>query len=809
MKFKVAPEGFKPVWIHIQTEILRDLSVLPPRSETFKLFRIKSNKFPCIIENQIITENVFVPTTIVHTSESWIRVLNVASELKYIQTNGLVTSPLTDFSILKFTIGDNVRTSERETLIERCLASKMPSHAKERLMPLCKEYGDIFHLPGDKPTVNNFYAQKINLKEHEPVFVKNYRLPQSQKDEIRTQVQKLLDDDLIEMRTSSYNSPLIVVPKKSTDGQKKWRMCVDYRLLNKKLIPDKFPLPRIDEILDGYGRARFFSVMDLQSGYHQIPIESKSRHVTAFSTGTGFYQWKVLPFGLSVAPSSFTRMMTIAFSGLKPEQAFIYMDDLIVIGFTKKQHILNLKSVFDTCRRCNLKLNPDKCQFFRSEVYFLGHKCTSAGILPDPAKLHAVHKYPVPKDKAEVKRFVAFANYYRRFIKDFSGVAKPLNQITRKSVTFVWSKERQEAFETLKNALTTSPILTYPDFTKPFRVTVDASQMACGAVLSQDHDGVDKSIMFISRTFKKGEINKPIIEKELLAIHFAVTVLRPYLYGTEFTVYSDHKPLIYLYKLKSPSSKLTRIRLDLEEFNFSVVHIAGKSNVVADALSRINLNYLKNTYDYDILAITRSMAQKYNLVSNQTNQGKDDTPCEPVKTARAKLTKVSTKAAKITSITVSIFIKHHKIFDCKMVAKNSDYLTLTEILSKLDELSKAHQIKLIQWPWYDRMFTFFQINEFKQSCLSTLKNIVINLVERQPLVSSPQEKQKILTLHHNDALFGGHCGQKRLHAKVRQHYYWPNIAKDVAKFVNNCHICKLTRDDNNQNTLKAFRFSTD
>lgn len=208
--------------------------------------------------------------------------------------------------------------------------------------------------------------------------------------EINDQVQKLLKQDLIEMSRSNYNSPLIIVPKKSVDGSKKWRMCVDYRLLNRQLIPDKFPLPRIDEILDGLGRAKFFTCLDLQAGYHQIPLDNQSRPMTAFSTERGFFQWNVLPFGLNIAPASFTRMMTIAFSGLSPEQAFIYMDDLIVIGFSEQQHLKNLKCVFETCRKYNLKLNPMKCDFFRSEVQFLGHKCTSNGILPDPSKLNVV-----------------------------------------------------------------------------------------------------------------------------------------------------------------------------------------------------------------------------------------------------------------------------------------------------------------------------------------------------------------------------------------------------------------------------------
>lgn len=324
--------------------------------------------------------------------------------------------------------------------------------------------------------------------------------------------------------------------------------------------------------------------MDLQSGYHQILLNENSRHFTAFSTDSGFYQWKVLPFGLNIAPGSFSRMMAIAFAGLKPHQAFTYMDDLIGIGFTENQHINNLRRVFQVCRDVNLKLNPNKCEFFKHEVYFLGHKCTQNGLLPDEKKTSAMLNYERPRDKDAVKRFVAFANYYRRFIKNFADIARPLSSLTRKKIEFVWNEECEIAFQKLKNSLISAKLLAYPDFEKEFKVTVDAIQYACGSVLSQLIDGADRPIQYIS---------KPIIEKELLAIHFAITVFRPYLYGQKFTVFSDHKPLIYLYSLKNPASELTRIRLDLKEYDFVIHHIKGKDNVVADALSRISISELK------------------------------------------------------------------------------------------------------------------------------------------------------------------------------------------------------------------------
>lgn len=249
--------------------------------------------------------------------------------------------------------------------------------------------------------------------------------------------------------------------------------------------------------------------------------------------------------------------------------------------------------VFETCRKRNLELNPEKCQFFRHEVTYLGHQCTQKGQLPDNSKLNAIHQYPKPHDGDSTKHFVAFSNYYRRFIPNFASLAQPLNKITRKNSIYQWTTECQESFETLKHHLANPPILAFPDFSKPFIITVDASMKACGSVLSQSHDGFERPIYYASKSCTKGEQNKATIEQELIAMHWVIKQFRPYINGTEFLVRSDHKPLIYLFSLKEPSSRLTRIRLDLEEYSFTVEHIRGKDNVIADALSRITIDDLK------------------------------------------------------------------------------------------------------------------------------------------------------------------------------------------------------------------------
>lgn len=304
------------ITIPINFEPHENTVVLPARSETFRVFHIKDFTEPCVILNQEIESGVMIPNTVVHSKNSLIRVLNTNFEPITIKNTIKSSGNLSDFNIYK--VNETINDDERMKLFKKKLSEKEFRHAKRDILKLCTEFSDIFAMPDDQMSINNFYEQTIRTNDNEPVYVKNYRLPHSQKQEINTQVQKLLDNELIEPSVSNYNSPLILVPKKSPTGEKRWRMCVDYRMLNRKLIADKFPLPRIDDILDNLGRAKYFSICDLYSGFWQIPIEKSSRELTSFSTEKGSFQWKVLPFGLNIAPNSFSRMMAIAFSGLTP-----------------------------------------------------------------------------------------------------------------------------------------------------------------------------------------------------------------------------------------------------------------------------------------------------------------------------------------------------------------------------------------------------------------------------------------------------------------------------------------------------------
>ena len=341
---------------------------------------------------------------------------------------------------------------------------------------MCEKFNDIFALQDDFLTCNNFYKQNINLNDPSPVYIKNYRTPEVHREEIKKQVSKMLKEKIIKPSVSPYNSPILLVPKKSSTDEKKWRLVVDFRQLNKKIIADKFPLPRIDDILDQLGRARYFSTLDLMSGFHQIELKEDSKQFTAFSTDSGHFEFNRLPFGLNISPNSFQRMMTIALSGLPPECAFLYIDDIIITGCSMEHHLKNIEQVFSRLRKYNLKLNPAKCKFFCAEVTYLGHHITEQGIQPDPSKFSAIVNYPKPENADDTRRFVAFCNYYRRFIANFAEKAAPLNALLKKSAQFVWTSDCEKAFNTLKNELINSKILKFPDFKKHFFFLVQTHQ---------------------------------------------------------------------------------------------------------------------------------------------------------------------------------------------------------------------------------------------------------------------------------------------------------------------------------------------
>ena len=483
---------------------------------------------------------------------------------------------------------ETVPTKDRLQRIEDSLhLDHLNKEEKEHVLALIKDYTSLFHLPGDSLPATDVLQHSIHTTDEVPVFVKQYRYPPAHKEETERQVNKLLKDRIIEDSTSPYNSPLWIVPKKNdSKGNKRWRMVIDYRSLNEKTVGDAHPLPNIAEILDRLGGAKYFSTFDLASGFHQIEMDPKDKHKTAFSTGNGHYHYIRMPFGLKNAPATFQRLMNLVLMGLQDSELLVYLDDVIIFAADLEEHAKKVKRLFERLKAAKLSLQPDKCEFLATEVEYLGHVIDENGVRPDPKKTEAVRNFPKPKNKTNIRQFLGLAGYYRRFIEGFSSRARALSDLLKKTVAFEWTEKHQQSFEDLKNALCTAPVLQHPDFEKPFILTTDASYYAVGAVLSQGKVGEDRPIAYMSRMMKPAERNYGTTEKECLAIIYAILHYRPYLYGHEFTLICDHEPLKWIDSVKPPVQRLLRWRTRLREYEYKFIHKPGRLNVNADALSR-------------------------------------------------------------------------------------------------------------------------------------------------------------------------------------------------------------------------------
>lgn len=484
---------------------------------------------------------------------------------------------------------------------------------KRSIIKLCRRFDDIFLKEGQNLSFTNQIKHPIKTRDDIPIYTKSYRYPEVHKQEVQMQISKMINDEIIRPSFSPWSSPISIVPKKlDSSGKQKWRLVVDYRKLNQKTIDDRYPLPNITDILDKLGKSLYFSILDLASGFHQIEVKPEDIPKTAFTVENGHYEFVRMPFGLKNAPSTFQRVMDNVLRELIGKVCLVFMDDIIIFSTSLQEHTENLAAVFQKLRDANLKIQLDKSEFLRKEIAFLGHIVTPQGVKPNPDMIAAIKNFPIPKTQKQIKSFLELLGYYRKFIKDFAKLTKPFTECLRKDNKIRFDSRYIDCFEKCKNILCNEPILQYPDFSKEFVLTTDASNVAIGAILSQGSIGSDRPICYASRTLNKSEQNYSTIEKELLAIVWATKYFRPYLFGRKFKIITDHKPLTWLFSLKEPNSKLIRWRLNLEEFDYTIIYKKGKENANADALSRVEINIsesLQNNVD-DIETITAHSAEE-------------------------------------------------------------------------------------------------------------------------------------------------------------------------------------------------------
>lgn len=387
---------------------------------------------------------------------------------------------------------------------------------------------------------------------------------------------------MIEPAASPWAANIVLVKKK--DGS--YRCCIDYRGLNSVTIKDRYPLPRADDCVSAMAGTAWYSTIDLRQSYHQVKVTEADRDKTAFICPHGMYRYRHMPFGLCNAGATFQPLMDLVMAGLHLEACLVYLDDIVVYSKTAEEHIQRLQMVFERLRTAGLKLKPEKCVFLQKSVSFLGHVISEKGVATDPAKIEAVTSWPTPTSLTEVRAFTGLASYYRRFIKDFSKIAAPLHAMTKKNVRFSWSPEAQRAFEQLKEALTSPPVLAMPTDNDEFYIDCDAAEKSIGAVLSQKQQGQERVIAYASRSLDARETRYCITRKELLAVVHFLRYFKQYLLGRHFYVRTDHAALTWLRKTPEPIGQQTRWLEILEEFDFEIFHRPGARHGNADALSR-------------------------------------------------------------------------------------------------------------------------------------------------------------------------------------------------------------------------------
>ncbi|KAL4297728.1 hypothetical protein GQ457_12G018060 [Hibiscus cannabinus] len=495
------------------------------------------------------------------------------------------------------------------------ISSKLQAEQEERLIATLRQHKEalgwtIADIKGISPTI---CMHKILLEDnHKPTVDAQRRLKQAMKDVVRKEILKWLDAGIIyPIFDSEWVSPVQCVPKKGgmtvisneknelilTSTVTGWRVCMDYRKLNKVTRKDHFPLPFIDQMLDRLAGKQFYCFLDGYLGYNQIAIAPEDQSKTTFTCPYGTFAFRRMPFGLCNAPATFQRCMTVIFSNLNEDCLEIFMDDFSTFGEDFNNCLSNLEKVLKRCKETNLVLNWEKCHFMVDEGIMLGHKISSKGMEVDKAKIEVISKLPPPTTVKGIQSFLGHAGFYRRFIGDFSKITKPLCSLLEQGRPFEFDNDCIKAFNLLKQKLVTAPIVEPLDWKLPFELMCDASDYAIGAVLGQKKGKIFHPIYYASKTLNDAQVNYTTTEKEMLAVIFAFDKFRSYLIGTKVIVHTDHSAIKYLLSKKDAKPRLIRWILLLQEFDIEIIDRKGTENQVADHLSRLENKNIADTAD--------------------------------------------------------------------------------------------------------------------------------------------------------------------------------------------------------------------
>lgn len=637
-----------------------------------------------------------------------------------------------------------------------------------QLKQFLQQWEDIFSQGELDIGLTSLVKHRINLCDENPFKQRHRRIPPGMITEVRQHLRQLLDSGVIRRSYSPWASNMVLVRKK--DGS--LRICVDFRQLNKNTVKDSYALPRIDEMLDTLAGSRYYTVLDMKSGYHQIEMEEEHKERTAFTAGSlGFFEYNRLPFGLSNSPATYQRFMEDILENLNHEVCLVYLDDVIVFSETFEEHISRLTQVFQKFREAGLKLSSKKCAFCAKKVKYVGHIVSAEGIEPDPGKIEKIAQWSVPTNVDELRQYLGFASYYRKFIKDFSKVAKPLNELlggTRKKKrkckaapdvekTWYWNEEQQQAFDTLKYLLTHPPVLGYIQYGLPFELHVDASGNGLGAVLYQEQNGQKKVISYASRGLTKTERNYSAFKLEFLALKWAITdKFKEYLYGTDFTVYTDNNPLTYVMTTAKLDAVGHRWLAALSPYNFNLKFRPGTSNRDADALSRLFQNQpMQEITDQSIKALQKAV----------DINGYVETMCfsAHVLPAQQEITGMSTE-------------------DWQTLQRDDEAIgSLFRYVERgTKPTRKERDEKPVMSPYLK------ELNRYSIRNGLLYRRRSIEGKDKWQLLLPKAYQEVAMTGLHDDL---GHLGREKTLGLLQERFYWPGMHQSVTDKIQNCNRC--------------------
>ena len=647
---------------------------------------------------------------------------------------------------------------------------KIKEKTRQEFNKLCDQFEDIISKGSDDIGNTLLVKMDIDTGDSPPIASKPYTLSLKYYDWVQKEITTLERAGIITKSISPWASPVVIVPKKSAQGEPpQRRMCVDFRRLNKQLPEVKnmsggkgcislVPLPKIDELyakLQGY---KVFSTLDLRSGYYHIGLSDSAKPKTAFVvSGMGKFEFNRVPFGLAQVPAYFQRLINEVLTDCN--FAMGYLDDIIIFSKTEEEHLQHLEEIFEWLQKAGLKLKLQKCSFFKKHIQYLGHLISDEGIQPLPEKLESIAKMPVPQNAKQVKQFLGHVGYYRKFVPHFSDIARPLMQLTQKNEGFNWSTECDKCFHMLKDYLQKALILRYPDPTADYILYTDASKYAYAGVLTQSIDGTDHPVAYTSGLFRGSQLNWAALTKEVYAIYMSVKKLSFYLDSAQITLRSDHLPLKKFLEKNTMNTKVNNWAVELESQNINFEFIAGTKNVLANMLSRlIEFN------------------ESIKLPEEEPGYEFGYTPFEELPPARVTvIEEVIISEIQGDQSPGSLKIQHND-----PIAKDIEIeLPLTN--SKMKELQEQDPlVGPLRKQWLEKKL---DKKNFTMEDEILKKKTVINGILYTPTVVPDVLKDCLLILAHDKQ---GNNGFKRTYSSLKQLYHWKGMKKTIQRHCNTC-----------------------